>query len=63
MISRDTYVTPYVEFWTFGRLDNDWKLKEVVPAERGNEMIAAENVDEGSSPDQLQWFYKQTRAI
>jgi len=48
---------------TFGRLDNDWKLKEVVPAARGNEMIAAENVDEGSSPEQLQWFYKQTRAV
>lgn len=63
LISRDAYVTPFVEFWTFGRLENDWKLKEVVPAARGNEMIAAENMDEGSSPEQLQWFYKQTRAI
>lgn len=63
LISRDAYVTPFVEFWTFGRLDNEWKLKEVVPAARGGEMIEAENLDEGSSPDQLQWFYKQTRAI
>ena len=63
LISQDAYVTPYVEFWTFGRLDNIWKLKEVVPAARGNDLIAAENVDEGSSSDQLQWFYKQTRAI
>jgi predicted lipid-binding transport protein (Tim44 family) len=63
LISRDAYVTPFVEFWTFGRLDNDWKLKEVVPAARGNDIIGAENVDEGSSPGQLEWFYKQTRAV
>ena len=62
LISRDPYVTPFVEFWIFGRLDNEWKLKEVLPAARGSEMVAAENVDEGSSADQLQWFYKQTRA-
>jgi hypothetical protein len=24
--------------------------------------VAAENVDEGTSPEQLQWYYKQTRA-
>jgi predicted lipid-binding transport protein (Tim44 family) len=63
LISQEAYVTPFVEFWTFGRLDNEWKLKEVVPASRGNDMVAAENVDEDSSPDQLQWFYKQARAI
>jgi hypothetical protein len=52
-----------MEFWTFGRLDNEWKLKEVVPPARGEGLIAAENVDEDSSPEQLQWYYKQTRAI
>jgi len=63
LISQDAYVTPFVEFWTFGRLDNAWKLKEVEPTATGNEIVAKENVDEGSSSDQLQWFYKQTRAI
>jgi predicted lipid-binding transport protein (Tim44 family) len=62
LISQDADVTPFVEFWTFGRLDNEWKLKEVLPPARGGEMVAAENVDEGSSPEQLQWYYKQTRA-
>jgi predicted lipid-binding transport protein (Tim44 family) len=62
LISQDADVTPFVEFWTFGRLDNEWKLKEVLPPARGGEMVAAENVDEGTSPEQLQWYYKQTRA-
>ncbi len=56
-------MTLFMEFWTFGRLDNEWKLKEVVPPARGEGLIAAENVDEDSSPEQLQWYYKQTRAI
>ena len=62
LISQDADVTPFVEFWTFGRLDNEWKLKEVLPPARGGELVATENVDEGSSPEQLQWYYKQTRA-
>jgi predicted lipid-binding transport protein (Tim44 family) len=62
LISRDPDVTPYVEFWTFGRLDNEWKLKEVLPPARGGELVTAENVDQDSSPEQLQWYYQQTRA-
>jgi predicted lipid-binding transport protein (Tim44 family) len=62
LISQDPDVTPFVEFWTFGRLDNEWKLKEVLPPAKGGELVAAENVDEGTSPEQLQWYYKQTRA-
>ena len=62
LISQDPYVTPFVEFWTFGRLENEWKLKEVLPPARGGELVAEENVDEGASPEQLQWYYKQTRA-
>lgn len=31
LISQDADVAPFVEFWTFGRLDNEWKLKEVLP--------------------------------
>jgi|SRR5208282_637452 len=62
LISRDADITPFVEFWTFGWLDNEWKLKEVLPPARGGELVAAENVAEGSSREQLQWYYKQTRA-
>jgi hypothetical protein len=62
LISRDPYVAPWIEFWTFGRLDNEWKLKAVEPPARGAELIQTENVDEDSSPEQLQWYYQQTRA-
>jgi predicted lipid-binding transport protein (Tim44 family)/uncharacterized membrane protein YgcG len=62
LISQDTDVTPFVEFWTFGRLDHEWKLKEVLPPARGGEEVAAENVDEDATPEQLQWYYQQTRA-
>ena len=62
LISQDPYVAPWTEYWTFGRLDNEWKLKAVEPPARGEEMTRAENVDEDSTPDQLQWYYQQNRA-
>jgi len=60
--SEQRYVTPFEEYWTFGRLDGKWKLKEVLPPARGEKMISEENVDEDSSAGQLQWYYRQTRA-
>ncbi len=56
------YVTPFEEFWTFGRLDEQWKLKEVVSASQAKQMIGTENIDEDSSAGQLDWYYRQTRA-
>ncbi len=61
--SEQPDVTPFEEYWTFGRLDEQWKLKEVLPPSRGKRKIAEENVDEDSSPEQLQWYYRQTRAV
>ena len=55
-------VTPFEEYWTFGRLDGVWKLKELLPPAKGKKKVASENVDEDSSPDQLQWYYRQPRA-
>jgi len=45
-ISQEDYVTPFEQFWTFGRLDRQWKLKEILPPTEGQQMIAQENVDE-----------------
>jgi len=61
--SEQEYVTPFEEYWTFGRLDEEWKLKEVLPPGRGKKVIAQENVDEEGSPGQLQWYYRQPRAM
>ncbi len=62
ILSEQQYVTPFEEYWTFGRLDEAWKLKEVLPPARGEKLIAEENVDEDSSAGQMQWYYRQTRA-
>jgi predicted lipid-binding transport protein (Tim44 family) len=62
VVSQDEYVTPFLEYWTFGRLDNQWKLKEVEPPATGEAMVGQENVDEDSNAAQLQWYYQHTRA-
>ena len=63
VLSQDEYVSPFEEYWTFGRLDNQWKLKEVLPPAKGKGMIGQENIDEESNPEQLEWYYGQTRAV
>lgn len=55
-------VTPFDEYWTFGRLNGVWKLKELLPPAKGKKKVASENEDEDSTPDQLQWYYRQPRA-
>lgn len=62
ILSEQQYVTPFEEYWTFGRLDEAWKLKEVVQPTWGEKLIAEDNVDEDSSTGQMQWYYRQTRA-
>jgi len=62
MFSKQKYVTPFEEYWTFGRLDDRWKLKEVLPPARGKKMATEENVDEESSAGQIEWYYRQSRA-
>jgi predicted lipid-binding transport protein (Tim44 family) len=62
VMSEQAYVTPFEEYWTLGRLDEQWKLKEVLPPARAKKIVAQENVDEESSPGQLEWYYSQTRA-
>jgi len=62
ILSEQQYVTPFEEYWTFGRLDEAWKLKEVLPPARGEKLVSEENVDEESSAGQMQWYYRQTRA-
>ena len=62
VVNQDRYVTPFEDFWSFARSDNIWKLKEVLPVAEGRKHMTMENVDEDSSPAQLDWYYKQPRA-
>jgi predicted lipid-binding transport protein (Tim44 family) len=61
-VSQEEYVTPFEQFWTFGRLDRQWKLKEILPPAEGQQLVAQENIDEESDPVTLQWFYTKSRA-
>ena len=61
VIHQDEYVTPFEQFLTFGRLDNQWKLKEIVNTDDAEGLAVLENVDQESSPLQLQWYYQHKR--
>jgi predicted lipid-binding transport protein (Tim44 family)/uncharacterized membrane protein YgcG len=63
ILVEDPYVSPFEEYWTFGRLDGRWKLKEVLPSAKGRRLAGQENVDEGASAGQLEWYYRQKRAV
>jgi len=62
VVSQDEYVSPFEEYWTFGRLDGQWKLEEVQPPAVGRRLLAQENLDQDSSREQLQWYYQRSRA-
>ena len=59
----DEDVVPFEQYVTLGRLDNRWKLKEVLSAEAGQAAVKEENLDQDSSPDQVQWYYQHKRAV
>lgn len=62
VLSEQPYATPFEEYWTLGRLDEEWKLKEVLPSGRARKIVSEENINEESSAGELQWYYRQTRA-
>jgi predicted lipid-binding transport protein (Tim44 family) len=59
---RDPDVRPLQDYWTFGRADSRWVLREILPNADGIKVLKQENVDEGSSPEMLEWFYSKPRA-
>ena len=62
VLRQDEYVSPFEECWTMGRLDGQWKLKEILPPASAKQVAGQENIDQDSSQGQLEWYYKQTRA-
>ncbi|MBN2018893.1 MAG: TIM44-like domain-containing protein [Sedimentisphaerales bacterium] len=63
ILRQDEYVTPFEQYITMGRLDNQWKLKEILSASAGLSALGRENLDEESTPQQVQWYYQHTRAV
>jgi predicted lipid-binding transport protein (Tim44 family) len=62
-VRQDADVTAFEEYLTFGRLDNEWKLKEIVAPGSGKDLVALENIDEGSSPQMVEWYYQHKRSL
>jgi predicted lipid-binding transport protein (Tim44 family) len=46
VLEQQPYVTPFVAYWTFGRMDNQWRLKEILPEAGGQGLVTQDNVDE-----------------
>ena len=63
ILQQDEDVTPFEQFLTLGRHDNNWKLKEIVSADASQGLIKQENLDQDSSPQQLKWYYQHKRTI
>ncbi len=63
VVSQDADVTFFEAYWTFGRLGGAWALKGVLPPASGDKLLAEENLDEESSPQQVQWYYTKKRAL
>lgn len=62
-LRQDEFAYPFEEYWTFERLDQQWKLKGMLPSASGQSLLEEENLDEDSSPDQVQWYYTKKRTV
>ncbi len=63
VVRQDEDVVPFEQYVTMGRLDNRWKLKEILTAAAGQAAVKEENLDQDSSPEQVQWYYEHSRAV
>lgn len=61
LISQDTYVSPFEQYWTFGRKDNQWLLKEILPS--ANVLKYKPDIDEDVSKEQMEWYHSKDRAL
>ncbi len=61
--NADEYVSPFEEYWTFQKQKGKWTLKETALPAMARAFIQAENIDEESSKEQLQWYYSKDRAL
>lgn len=62
IVSQDNDVTLFVEYWVFGLFDGEWRLKDAKP-ESENDILKGDNIEEGSSPNLVKWYYTQKRAL
>ena len=46
IVTQDQHVKAFEQYWAFGRLENQWKLKQMLPAAHGKTLISRPNIDE-----------------
>ncbi len=63
IISGDTHVKDYEDFWTFKRGTDGWILQSIERGFRSAQIVEEENFDEGSGKFLMEWYYKQDRAL
>ncbi len=63
LISQDNDVAPFEQYLTFGRVYNQWKLKEILLPGTENGLVGLENLDQDSNAQQLKWYYQHRRAV
>ncbi|PIS47384.1 MAG: hypothetical protein COT17_03660, partial [Elusimicrobia bacterium CG08_land_8_20_14_0_20_51_18] len=61
VLHDDGYVTAFTEYWTFGKGEKNWKLKEILARAAGENALDSANKDADSSPMQLEWYYTKKR--
>ncbi|OIN99547.1 MAG: hypothetical protein AUJ51_12785 [Elusimicrobia bacterium CG1_02_56_21] len=55
-LHRDTAPEPFTEYWVFGRQNQDWKLRDILPR---MEQESADTTQDGApSPVQIEWYWQ-----
>lgn len=63
IIFQDGDVALFEQYLTFGRVYNQWKLKEILLPGNASGLVKQENLDQDSNAQQLQWYYQHRRAL
>lgn len=54
-LHRDAAPQPFTEYWVFGRQNQDWKLRDILPR---MDQEGADNTQDGApSPVQIEWYW------
>ncbi|MBI5181462.1 MAG: TIM44-like domain-containing protein, partial [Nitrospirae bacterium] len=61
IIRQDEYVAPSEHYWTFGRKENQWLLKEILPSV--SKLAGKTDIDEDATKEQIEWYHTKDRAL
>ncbi len=62
IIKKQSDVMTWDEYLVFGRVKDQWKLKEILADDQGSAIWDQENYDEDTTQHMLEWYYSKNRA-